>query len=202
MALFLWLLDFLPHRRLAVGREVGCGVVPKPVDKVVEGSDTGDIPRLETGEDSEELRCVQGFDPVCEGNDIHHNHQQQGSQHTGRWTRFSSTGGILILHDTIHSREIEFSETEVDLSNCRRLGSPVDPIHASNSIQKPSVVEVRVDYGFQPKASNRASRCPGARAHLFSIGRRRRPQIFAGLSSKLYPGKWTRHFATTLYRRQ
>jgi len=91
---------------------------------------------------------VQGFDPVCDGNDIHHNHQQQGSQHTGRWTRFSSTGGILILHDTIHSREIEFSETEVDLSNCRRLGSLVDPIHASNSIQKPSVVEVRVDYGF------------------------------------------------------
>ena len=71
-----------------------------------------------------------------------------GSQHTGRWTRFSSTGGILILHDTIHSREIEFSETEVDRSNCRRLGSPVDPIHASNSIQKPSVVKVRVDYGF------------------------------------------------------
>ena len=55
ITLFLWLLDFLPHRRLAVGREVGCGVVPKPVDKVVEGSDTGDIPRLETGEDSEEL---------------------------------------------------------------------------------------------------------------------------------------------------
>ena len=55
------------------------------------------------------------------------------------------TGGILILHDTIHSREIEFSETEVDLSNCRRLGSPVDPIHASNSIQKQSVVKVRVD---------------------------------------------------------
>ena len=51
----------------------------------------------------------------------------------------------MILHDTIHSREIEFSETEVDLSNCRRLGSPVDPIHASNSIQKPSVVKVRVD---------------------------------------------------------
>ena len=57
LPLFLWLLDFLPHRRLAVGREVGCGVVPKPVDKVVEGSDTGDIPRLETGEDSEESRA-------------------------------------------------------------------------------------------------------------------------------------------------
>ena len=40
-----------------MGREVGCGVVPKPVDKVVEGSDTGDIPRLETGEDSEESRA-------------------------------------------------------------------------------------------------------------------------------------------------
>ena len=27
LPLFLWLLDFLPHRRLAVGREVGCGFV-------------------------------------------------------------------------------------------------------------------------------------------------------------------------------
>ena len=62
--------------------------------------------------------------------------------------RFSTAVGILILHDAIHSREIERSEPKEDLSNCRGLGSPVDPIHAPNSIQKPSVVEVGIDYGF------------------------------------------------------
>ena len=56
--------------------------------------------------------------------------------------------GILILHDTIHSREIEFPEPDVDLSNCRGLGSPEDPILIPNTIEKPSVVEVGLDYGF------------------------------------------------------
>ena len=68
-------------------------------------------------------------------------------QHNNNNSGYAITREIA-KHDDWNSTEIEFSETEVDLSNCRRLGSPVDPIHASNSIQKPSVVEVRVDYGF------------------------------------------------------
>ncbi len=91
---------------------------------------------------------MQGFNPVSDGDNIHRNHQQKGTQHAGRRTRLRTTIGILVPHDAIHSREIEFSETKVDLSNCRGLGSLVDPIHSPYSIQKPSVVEVRVDYGF------------------------------------------------------
>ena len=85
---------------------------------------------------------------MCDGNNIHHDHEQKGAQHAGRWAGFRTTICILILHDAIHSREIKFSEPEIDFSNCRGLGSPVDPIHTPDSIQKPSVVEVRVDYGF------------------------------------------------------
>ena len=91
---------------------------------------------------------MQGFDPVCDGNNIHHNHQQKGTQHTGRLTRFRAAVGILILHDAIHGREIEFSETEINLSNRKGLGSPVDPVYSPNTVEKPSVVGVRDDYGF------------------------------------------------------
>ena len=85
---------------------------------------------------------------MSDGNDIHHNHEQKGTQHAGRWTWFGTAVGILILHDAIHSREIEFSEPNVDLSNFRELGSPVDPILFPGSIEKPSVIEVGIDYGF------------------------------------------------------
>lgn len=91
---------------------------------------------------------MQILNPVRDGDNIHHNHEEKGAEHAGRRTRFRTAIGILILHDTIYSREIEFSEPKVDLSNREGLGSPVDPIHATNTIEKPSVVEMRVDYGF------------------------------------------------------
>jgi hypothetical protein len=63
-------------------------------------------------------------------------------------TGFRATVGILILHNSIHRREIQFTKTDVGLSNCRGLGSPIDPVHAPDTLEKPSVVEVRDDYGF------------------------------------------------------
>ena len=85
---------------------------------------------------------------MCDGDSIHHNHQQKGAQHAGRLTWLRTAIGILILHDTVHSREVEFSEPNVDLSNCRGLGFPVDPILVPDTMKKPSVVEVGLDYGF------------------------------------------------------
>ena len=79
LTLPLWLLDLLPYRRLVVGREIGRSEVPKPVDEVIEGANTRDIPGLKSAEDSKERGCVQGFNPVSDGDDIHHNHEQQGA---------------------------------------------------------------------------------------------------------------------------
>ena len=55
LTLFLWLPDLLPNRGLNVRREVGRCEIPKPVNEIVEGTDTGDIPGLESTEDGKEL---------------------------------------------------------------------------------------------------------------------------------------------------
>ena len=96
-------LDLFTYRLFVMGRDVGCSIIPEPADKVVESANTRYIPGLKSTENSEELRCVKGFNPVSNGDNIHCKHEQKGTQHTGRWTRQRTVVGILILHDAIHS---------------------------------------------------------------------------------------------------
>jgi hypothetical protein len=67
------------------------------------------------------LRGVECCNPGWNRNAFGNNHEEKGSQHTGRLTRHWTKVRIAVHHDAIHSGEIKIPETQEDLPDGRRL---------------------------------------------------------------------------------
>ena len=131
-----------------------------------------------------EIGCVKGFGPGRNGKTFGGNHNEQRPHHAGRLASFEATTRVKRLHDTIRRRKIEIADAKVEFPEIWWLGSPIDPIPFSHVIQETSVIVVWDDCGFHSlRPPIELVDVPGRGPHLFLIGRRRRPQIFAGLSS-------------------
>ena len=121
LAFSLRLLHLLLHRRFDVRREVGRCKNPESVDEVIECTNTGDILGIKPAEYRIELRGVECCNPGWNRNAFGNNHEEKGSQHTGRLTRHWTKVRIAVHHDAIHSGEIKIPETQEDLPDGCRL---------------------------------------------------------------------------------
>ena len=100
---------------------VGIGI-PEPVDEIIKSTDTRDIPKFESAEDSIEGIGFQLCSPVGKGRHLKINGQQIGTLHAGGSPWLGAKDGILWTQELIGIGQVEVSEAVDDISGGTQEG--------------------------------------------------------------------------------
>lgn len=106
--------SFHSSEALMRGEIIGVGV-PDTGEKIIKGTDTGDVIRAETAEDGPKRAEAQSLDPLGNGSIFEFEGKQVRAEHAGRLARFRTKERIGFSQDLVCKGEVEVPELDNDL---------------------------------------------------------------------------------------